>query len=59
MSESSPIIVWIRRDLRLTDHAALHEAGRSGRPVIPVFIRDHHGHAHLVQHGKGGCDLGG
>ncbi|MCA0847687.1 cryptochrome/photolyase family protein [Salipiger thiooxidans] len=41
MSESSPIIVWIRRDLRLTDHAALHEAGRSGRPVIPVFIRDH------------------
>ncbi|WP_335946877.1 deoxyribodipyrimidine photo-lyase [Salipiger bermudensis] len=41
MSDTSPIIVWIRRDLRLSDHAALHEAGKSGRPVIPVFIRDH------------------
>ena len=41
MADTSPIIVWIRRDLRLSDHAALHAAGKSGRPVIPVFIRDH------------------
>ncbi|EPX78456.1 cryptochrome/photolyase family protein [Salipiger mucosus] len=41
MPETSPVIVWIRRDLRLSDHAALHAAGQAGRPVIPVFIRDH------------------
>lgn len=40
MKENSPILVWIRRDLRLHDHAALHEAAKSGRPVIPVFIHD-------------------
>ncbi len=38
---SSPIIVWFRRDLRLSDHAALQAASTSGRPVIPVFIKDH------------------
>ncbi|WP_425045993.1 cryptochrome/photolyase family protein [Primorskyibacter sp. S87] len=35
-----PVIVWFRRDLRLNDHPALAEAARSGRPVLPVFIRD-------------------
>ncbi|MCC1492276.1 deoxyribodipyrimidine photo-lyase [Cognatishimia sp. F0-27] len=40
MADRAPIIVWIRRDLRLSDHAALSEAAKSGRPVIPVFIRD-------------------
>ncbi|MDJ0627268.1 MAG: deoxyribodipyrimidine photo-lyase [Rhodobacter sp.] len=40
MSETTPIIVWIRRDLRLGDHAALSAAAASGRPVIPVFIHD-------------------
>ena len=33
-----PILVWFRRDLRLADHAALHEACACGRPVVPVFI---------------------
>ena len=37
---SSPIIVWFRRDLRLSDHTALSAACDSGRPVIPVIIRD-------------------
>ena len=37
---TSPIIVWHRRDLRLSDHPALHAACETGRPVIPVFIRD-------------------
>ncbi|MBM7067877.1 deoxyribodipyrimidine photo-lyase [Actibacterium sp. 188UL27-1] len=41
MGETSPIIVWFRRDLRLGDHPALTAACVSGRPVIPVFIRDH------------------
>lgn len=40
MSDASPILVWIRRDLRLTDHAALSSAAASGRPVIPVFLND-------------------
>ena len=38
--DTSPIILWYRRDFRLTDHPALDAACRSGRPVIPVFIRD-------------------
>lgn len=41
MSEQSPVIVWIRRDLRLSDHAALTAAVARGGPVIPVFLRDH------------------
>jgi deoxyribodipyrimidine photo-lyase len=35
-----PILVWLRRDLRLADNPALDAAVRSGRPVIAVFIRD-------------------
>jgi len=35
-----PIILWIRRDLRLSDHPALAAAAATGRPVIPVFILD-------------------
>ncbi|MBV0912205.1 cryptochrome/photolyase family protein [Anianabacter salinae] len=40
MTDDTPIIVWIRRDLRLTDHAALSNAAATGRPVIPVFLHD-------------------
>lgn len=36
---SSPVIVWLRRDLRLTDQPAIAEAARKG-PVIPVYICD-------------------
>ena len=32
-------VVWFRRDLRLTDHAALSEASRRGA-VLPVFVLD-------------------
>ena len=39
MSEH-PTIVWFRRDLRLSDQAALAAAAASKRPVIPVFILD-------------------
>ncbi|WP_170464065.1 cryptochrome/photolyase family protein [Ruegeria arenilitoris] len=39
-NERSPIIMWFRRDLRLSDHPALSEAAETGRPVIPVFICD-------------------
>ncbi|KMW57093.1 Deoxyribodipyrimidine photolyase [Candidatus Rhodobacter oscarellae] len=37
---TAPILVWIRRDLRLHDHAALSAAAQSGRPVLPVFLCD-------------------
>ena len=36
----SPIIVWFRQDLRLTDNPALAAAAATGRPVIPLYIRD-------------------
>ena len=40
MNDTKPIILWFRRDLRLSDHAALTAACETGRPVIPVFIHD-------------------
>ncbi len=40
MDDTKPIIMWFRRDLRLSDHAALSAACETGRPVIPVFIHD-------------------
>jgi deoxyribodipyrimidine photo-lyase len=33
-------IMWFRRDLRLTDNAALYHALRTGVPVLPLFIFD-------------------
>ncbi len=33
-------IIWFRRDLRLTDNAALYHALKSGNPVVPIFIFD-------------------
>jgi deoxyribodipyrimidine photo-lyase len=33
-----PIIVWLRRELRLTDNAALMAAAERGDNVIPVYI---------------------
>lgn len=38
--DASPIIVWLRRDLRLCDNPALAAAAESGRPVIPVYVLD-------------------
>jgi deoxyribodipyrimidine photo-lyase len=38
--DTHPIVVWFRRDLRLSDHVALIEAVASGRPVIPLFVWD-------------------
>ncbi|MEM9855468.1 MAG: deoxyribodipyrimidine photo-lyase, partial [Pseudomonadota bacterium] len=37
---ATPVIMWFRRDLRLTDNAALCAAARAGGPVIPVFVMD-------------------
>ncbi|MEM8570250.1 MAG: deoxyribodipyrimidine photo-lyase [Pseudomonadota bacterium] len=40
MSDTSPLLYWIRRDFRLGDHPGISAAAQSGRPVIPVFILD-------------------
>jgi len=36
----APIIFWFRRDLRLDDNIGLHEAIKTGQPVIPLYILD-------------------
>ncbi|MBT0668428.1 deoxyribodipyrimidine photo-lyase [Novosphingobium profundi] len=36
---SAPVIVWFRRDLRLSDQAALAAAAAKG-PVVPVYVLD-------------------
>ncbi len=40
MGDSSPLLYWVRRDLRLADNPGLTAAAESGRPVIPIFILD-------------------
>ena len=37
---TTPIILWLRRDFRLTDNEALSTAAETNRPIIPVFIHD-------------------
>ncbi|MFZ9176275.1 MAG: deoxyribodipyrimidine photo-lyase, partial [Burkholderiaceae bacterium] len=40
-SPSSPCqLVWLRRDLRLEDHAALAQALQHPEPIVPVFVFD-------------------
>ncbi|HAL07231.1 MAG TPA: deoxyribodipyrimidine photolyase [Brevundimonas sp.] len=38
-----PVILWFRRDLRLTDNPALASAVATGRPILPVYILDESG----------------
>ncbi len=35
-----PVIVWFRRDLRITDNPALAWASQTGQAVLPVFVLD-------------------
>ncbi|WP_371395601.1 deoxyribodipyrimidine photo-lyase [Fretibacter rubidus] len=35
-----PVIVWFRRDLRLSDNPALSEAVKTGKPVIAVYVME-------------------
>lgn len=35
-----PILLWLRRDLRLADNPMLDAAVATGRPLVPVFIHD-------------------
>lgn len=40
MNQTAPLILWVRRDLRLDDNPMLAAAAADGRPVIPVFVAD-------------------
>jgi deoxyribodipyrimidine photo-lyase len=40
MTKQNPIIVWLRRDLRLADNPALHAAVESGKPVILLYMKE-------------------
>lgn len=35
-----PVILWFRRDLRLSDNPALTAAAATGDPIVPIFILD-------------------
>ena len=37
---SNTVIVWLRRDLRLQDNAALYYALKENKDVLPLFIFD-------------------
>jgi deoxyribodipyrimidine photo-lyase len=39
-TSAPPCIVWFRDDLRLSDHPALHEACKTGTPVICLYVFD-------------------
>ena len=39
-NSDTPVIVWFRRDLRLSDNVALTEAAESGAPLLPLYILD-------------------
>ena len=40
MSDTAPIILWFRRDLRLSDNPMLAAAAATGRPLVPAVILD-------------------
>ncbi|QGN53792.1 deoxyribodipyrimidine photo-lyase [Novosphingobium sp. Gsoil 351] len=40
---TAPILVWLRRDLRLADQPAFHAAAASGAPMVPVYVLDDDG----------------
>ncbi len=39
-SSEAAALLWMRRDLRLSDHPALAATVKAGRPIIPVYILD-------------------
>jgi deoxyribodipyrimidine photo-lyase len=40
MKNKKITVFWFRRDLRLYDNHALHQALKSPHPVLPIFIFD-------------------
>jgi len=62
MAKQTPIIWWVRRELRLADNPVLQECIASGRPIVPVFILDEvfetYGACPLWRFGLGGEAFG-
>lgn len=67
-ANTTPQIVWLRRDLRLADQPALHAAAQAG-PVVPVYVLDDEAAGHHAYGGASrwwlhhslaslGCELG-
>jgi len=54
---STPVILWFRRDLRLSDNPTLHAALAMGAAVVPVFIWDEPGGAVARGAGHGAASL--
>lgn len=48
---SGPVIVWLRRDLRLQDNSAFAAAFISGRPIVPVYVFDEEGEGNWPEGG--------
>lgn len=40
MPETAPTLLWLRRDLRLSDHPGWRAALTGGGPAVPVFVLD-------------------
>lgn len=40
---NTPVLLWFRQDLRLSDNAALAAAVARGGPVVPVYVHDEAG----------------
>jgi deoxyribodipyrimidine photo-lyase len=40
MATASPVLVWFRDDLRLTDNPALRAAAKSGDPLVCLYVLD-------------------
>ena len=39
-SSQTPVILWFRQDLRISNNFALEAALKTGQPIIPLFIFD-------------------
>ena len=58
-------VVWLKKDVRLHDHAPLCEAARSGRPFVVLFLYEpeilqhhtvHGSHVHFQNEAAGKCN---
>ena len=38
MQKSEIVIVWFKRDLRVTDHKPLYEASKTLKPIFPIYV---------------------
>ncbi|MCG6859223.1 MAG: DNA photolyase family protein [Salaquimonas sp.] len=40
MAGDTPVIVWLRTDLRVADNPALHHATATSAPILPLYVHD-------------------